>query len=114
MKAYKVVAFTSGYRGLDSLVRKVQGMPKQRIAAPMRAQGAPQQAALDQCLDAITRVTNISPDSPGGAHLDEAMKICWSVYGWMQQWVMENPIVAMSASTTTVSLQKYLNDTPQP
>ena len=110
MKPYQKVAFSSGSHGLDSLVNKIQAMPKQRIAAPMRSQGAPQQAALDQCLDAVTRVTNISPGSPGGAHLDEALVIVWGVYEWMQRWVLDHPIVAKSASTKTLSYQEYLEE----
>jgi hypothetical protein len=111
VKAFKVTPFASGSSGLDRLVKQVQSIPAQRIRAAMATSGAPQQGALDSCLNFIERITGLSPDSPGADSIPEALEICWRTYEWLQQWVMANPIVAKDPGKwTTVSYQAYLEE----
>ena len=106
MRAYKIVPFNCGSKGLNALVAKVQRMPGHSITAKMASGGAPQAAVADRCLVAIARVMKVSPNSPGGAYKPQALKIVWGVYAWIQGWKMANPVVSRNyTGPNVVSLQ---------
>ena len=94
MKPYKIAEFASGSKGLDSLVSKVQKMPKNSITNPMTLGGAPFANVADRCIEAIARITTLSDHSPGGEFKPQALEICWEVYRWIQGWSSENQVVS--------------------
>ena len=94
-KAYKKVPFSSGSKGLDGLVKNLQGIPGNRVVAASRQVGGlvNYDHVLNQTLKVITRISNLSPQSPGGASLPQALKIGWDVYEWVQQNAAANLVV---------------------
>jgi hypothetical protein len=73
--------------------------------------GAPAAGTADRCLDIIERVSNIAPDSPGGNHKDEALKVVYAVYQWLQEWAMAYPVVSKDYNKAeTVSYQAHLEE----
>lgn len=83
---YKKKKFESGSRGLDNLVERLQKIPGHRVGMRMRMTNDPGTAeAMDTALKLIERISNLSPDSPGGEHIDEAIKIGYAVYAHLQE-----------------------------
>ena len=109
MKKYEIVEFSSDSKFLDRLVKQCQYIPSQRIINALALSGAPQQDALNSAVNLIGRISGLSPDSPGGNSIPKALEICWGTYMWLQQWVLENPIVAKDPGKySTVSYDEYL------
>jgi hypothetical protein len=94
-RAYQKVPFSSGSKGLDSLVTNLQNIPANRVVAASNSVGGlvNYDHVLNQALNVITRISNLSPNSPGGASIPSALAIGWDVYGWVQQNASSNSVV---------------------
>ena len=93
------------------MVEIAQKMPKDRITTRTTLTGSPQSYTFDKCLDVIERIQTLSDNSPGAPYKAEALKITFSVYEWMQEWSMDNPVISRDGSgPVVVSYQERLED----
>jgi hypothetical protein len=101
MAAYKRVKFSSGSKGLDSLVARAQRYPT-AVMTDAKLGVTPRPKVLDGCLDLVDRITALSPKSPGADSIPQALTIVWDVYAWLQRDSMRTG--ASSGVRHTISL----------
>jgi hypothetical protein len=101
MAAYKKVPFKSGSRGLDSLVSRAQKYPG-TVTTRAKTGSPPRPNILNGCLDLVDRISALSPKSPGGDSIPQALTIVYGVYSWLQRDSMSKNIA--SAQPGVISL----------
>jgi hypothetical protein len=84
MKYHEYVEFDSGSMGLNRLVSNTQGYMKTVYYRRANGMYVEVPTLLELTLEHIERISKLSPESPGAAHIAEALDICWSVYESLQ------------------------------